>query len=73
MTTVRSVQTCVYCTVHKILQRTDLIIFPLTLQSIIIAPMMSIWGKGASRAGVNAAMPYDQKSGSGQAGVSALW
>ena len=29
-----------------ILHRTDLIIFPLTLQTIITAPMMSIWGKG---------------------------
>jgi len=32
---------------HTILHRTDLIIFPLTLQTITIAPMMSIWGKGA--------------------------
>jgi len=31
---------------HTILHRTDLIIFPLTLQTITIAPMMSIWGKG---------------------------
>jgi len=31
---------------HTILHRTDPIIFPLTLQTIIIAPMMSIWGKG---------------------------
>jgi len=28
------------------LHRTDLIIFPLTLQTITIAPMMSVWGKG---------------------------
>jgi len=41
---------CVHCTVHNfhtILHRTDLIIFPLTLQTITIAPMMSIctkWG-----------------------------
>ena len=32
---------------HTILHRTDLIIFPLTLQTITIAPMMSTWGKGA--------------------------
>jgi len=31
---------------HTILHRTDLIISPLTLQTIAIAPMMSIWGKG---------------------------
>ena len=31
---------------HTILHRTDLIIFPLALQTITIAPMMSIWGKG---------------------------
>jgi len=31
---------------HTILHRTDLIIFPLTLQTITIAAMMSIWGKG---------------------------
>jgi len=39
---------CVHCTVHMfgtILHRTDLIIFPPTLQTITIAPMMSIWGK----------------------------
>jgi len=29
-----------------ILHRTDLIIFPVTLQTIIIAPMMSVSGKG---------------------------
>ena len=41
------------CAVHCVqllhticlLHRTDLIIFPLALQTIIIAPMMSIWGK----------------------------
>jgi len=31
---------------HTILHRTDLIIFPLTLQTITPAPMMSIWGRG---------------------------
>ena len=31
---------------HTILHRTDLILFPLTLQTITIALMMSIWGKG---------------------------
>jgi len=30
---------------HTILHRTDLTIFPLTLQTITIVPMMSIWGK----------------------------
>ena len=36
------------CTIllHAILYRTDVIIFPLALQTINIAPMMSIWGKG---------------------------
>jgi len=49
---VRSVHMCVHCTVHitqllrTILHRTDLIIFPLTIQTITIAPMVSIWGKG---------------------------
>jgi len=40
--------TALHCAqlLHTILHRTDLIIFPLTLQTIIIAPMMSIWGKG---------------------------
>ena len=33
---------------HTILHRTDLIIFPLALQTITIAPMMSIWGKGGN-------------------------
>jgi len=39
---------CIHCAqlLHTILHRTDLIIFPLTLQRITIAPMMSIWGKG---------------------------
>jgi len=31
---------------HTILHRTNLIIFPLTLQTITTTPMMSIWGKG---------------------------
>ena len=31
---------------HTILHRTDLIVFPLTCQTITTAPMMSIWGKG---------------------------
>ena len=50
--TVRSVQCSYVCTVHcvqllhTILHRTDLIIFPITFQTITIAPMMSIWGKG---------------------------
>ena len=39
---------CIHCAqlLHTILHRTELIIFPLTLQRITIAPMMSIWGKG---------------------------
>jgi len=51
--TAMSVRMSVHCTVHTllrtILHRTDLIIFPLTLQTITIAgiaPMMSIGGKG---------------------------
>ena len=43
--TVRSVHVCaLHCAqlLHTILHRTDLIIFPLTLQTITIAPMMSI-------------------------------
>jgi len=50
--TVRSVQCSYVCAVHcvqllhTILHRTDLIIFPLALQTITITPMMSIWGKG---------------------------
>jgi len=50
--TVRSVHMCVHCALHcaqllhTILHRTDLITFPLTLQTITTAPMMSIWGKG---------------------------
>jgi len=39
-----------WCYLHhlctSILRGTDLIIFPHTLQTVIIAPMMSIWGKG---------------------------
>ena len=31
---------------HTILHRTDLIVFHLTLQTIAIAPTMTIWGKG---------------------------
>ena len=31
---------------HTISHRTDLIVFPLTLQTITTSPMMSIWGKG---------------------------
>jgi len=33
---------------HTILHRTDLIIFPLVLQTITIASMMSIWGNGGN-------------------------
>jgi len=43
--TVRSVHVCaLHCAqvLRTILHRTDLIIFPLTLQTITIAPMMSI-------------------------------
>jgi len=43
---VRSVHVCALHfaqLLHPILHRTDLIIFPLTLQTIIIAMMMSIW------------------------------
>ena len=50
--TVRSVHVCaLYCAqlLHTILHRTDLIIFPLTLQTITIALMMSVWGKGGKR------------------------
>jgi len=48
--TVRSVHICVHCAqlLHTILHRTDLIILPLTLQTITIAPMMYIWAKGGS-------------------------
>ena len=42
---------CVQFTVCTILHRADLIIFPLALQTIIIAPMMSIYGKGGGREG----------------------
>jgi len=34
---------------HTILHRTDMIVFPLTLQTITTAPMMSIWGKGGGQ------------------------
>ena len=34
---------------HTILHRTDVIIFPLTLQTITTAAMMSIWGKGGPK------------------------
>jgi len=47
--TVRSVHVCaLHCAqlLHTILYRTDLIIFPFTLQTIIIALMMSIWEGG---------------------------
>ena len=47
--TVRSVHVCAQFTLqllHTILHRTDLIIFPLALQTITIAPTMSIGGKG---------------------------
>jgi len=47
--TVRSVHNvcAMHCAqlLHTILHRTYLIIFPLTLQTITTAPMMSIWGK----------------------------
>jgi len=43
--TVRSVHVCaLHCA--QVLHRTDLIIFPLTLQTITTAPMISICGKG---------------------------
>jgi len=48
--TVRSVHTCaLHCVqlLRTILHRTNPIIFPFTFQTIIIAPMMFIWGKGA--------------------------
>jgi len=48
--TVRSVDMCALHSaqlLHTILHRTDLIIFPFTLQTITIVPMMSTWGKGA--------------------------
>jgi len=49
--TVSSAHVCaVHCVqlLHTILHRTDLIIFPLALQTITIAQMMSIWGKGGA-------------------------
>jgi len=50
--TVRSTHVCALHwaqSLHTILHRTDLIIFPLALLTITIAPMMSIWGKGEGR------------------------
>jgi len=47
--TVRSVHMCaLHCAqlLYTILQTTDMIIFPLTLQTITTAPMMFIWRKG---------------------------
>jgi len=48
--TVRSVHMCVHCTVHNCfahnIARNRPDNFPLTLQTITIAPMMSTWGKG---------------------------
>jgi len=38
---------------HTILHKTDLIISPLTLQTITIALMMSIWGKGGLTGGAS--------------------
>jgi len=47
--TVRSVVLCIALVeLHTILHRTDLIISPLTLQTITVAPMMSTWGKGVA-------------------------
>jgi len=49
--TVMSVHVCaLHCALllHTILHRTHLINFPLTPQTINIAPTMSIWGKGTS-------------------------
>jgi len=49
--TVRSVHVrALHCAqlLRTILHRTDLIIFPVTLQTITIAPMMSIWEKGGN-------------------------
>jgi len=45
-------KTVVHCAqlLCTILHRTDLIIFPLTLQTITIAPLMAIWGKGGPAA-----------------------
>jgi len=41
-------RTTVHILLHTILHRTDLIVPPLTLQTITTAPMMSIWGKGVA-------------------------
>jgi len=38
---------CIIQLLHTILHSTDLTIFPLALQTITVAPMMSIWGKGS--------------------------
>jgi len=46
---VRSVHMCVHCTVHNCCTQyctEQTSIFPLTLQTITTAPMMSMWGKG---------------------------
>jgi len=54
---VRSVHVCALnCAqlLHTILNRTDLIVFPLTLQTITTSPMMSIWGKGGGGPGKRA-------------------
>ena len=40
---------CAQLLLHTTLHITDLIIFPLTLQTITTAPMMSIRGKGGAR------------------------
>jgi len=45
---------------HTILHRTDLIVFPLTLQTITTTPMMSIWGKGAQVSQMHTAVPSIQ-------------
>jgi len=51
-TTIRSIHMWYVCALHcaqlqhTILHRTDLIIFPLTLQTTAIVPMMCIWEKG---------------------------
>ena len=43
---------------HTILHRTDLIVSPLTLQTITTAPMMSIWGKGVPSKQVSPSAPF---------------
>ena len=62
--TVRSVHTYVcalHCAqlLHTILHRTDLIIIPLTLQTITIAPMISIWGKWGTLSFKNCLYVYE--------------